>query len=71
MGDCDYLGPETRFAPRIRARKTAMGQFKNPRGKRSPLGFTKENRHWGDRGKGLGKTSCLYPSNCSLSPSNL
>ena len=33
-----------------------MGQFKNPRGKRSPLGFTKENRHRGGRGKGLGKT---------------
>ena len=33
-----------------------MWQFKNPRGKRPPQGFTKENRHWGDRGKGLGKT---------------
>ena len=46
------LGLPLGFAPV----KTAMWQFKNPRGKRPPQGFTKENRHWGDRGKGLGKT---------------
>ena len=50
------MEPETRFPLGFAPVKPRWGKFKNPRGKRSPIGFTKENRHWGDRGKGLGKT---------------